>query len=38
MTEKEKKVSVLGKLSAAKTQENIPAAPAAAKKKEDMQI
>ena len=37
--EKPEKPSVLGKLSAAKTQEKIPAAPGAAnKKKEDMQL
>ena len=39
MPEKPEKPSVLGKLSAAKTQEKIPAAPGAAnKKKEDMQL
>lgn len=38
MTEKEKKVSVLGKLSAAKTPEKTRAVPSMAKKKEDMQI
>ena len=37
--EKPEKPSVLGKLSAAKTQEKTPAAPGAAnKKKEDMQL
>ena len=39
MPEKSEKPSVLGKLSAAKTQEKTPAAPGAAnKKKEDMQL
>ena len=39
MPEKPEKPSVLGKLSAAKTQEKMPAAPGAAnKKKEDMQL
>ena len=39
MPEKPEKPSVLGKLSAAKTQEKTPAAPGAAnKKKEDMQL
>ena len=39
MPEKPEKPSVLGKLSAAKTQEKAPAAPGAAnKKKEDMQL
>nr|WP_236945781.1 hypothetical protein [Enterocloster clostridioformis] len=39
MSEKPEKPSVLGKLSAAKTQEKIPAAPGAVnKKKEDMQL
>ena len=38
MPEKTEKPSVLGKLAAAKSQEKAPAAPAAAKKKEDMQI
>lgn len=36
--EKTEKPSVLGKLAAAKSQEKGPAAPAAAKKKEDMQL
>ena len=38
LPEKSEKPSVLGKLSAAKSQEKAPAAPAATKKKEDMQL
>ena len=38
MPEKAEKPSVLGKLAAAKSNEKTPAAPVAAKKKEDMQI
>ena len=38
MIEKAEKPSVLGKLAAAKSNEKTPAAPAATKKKEDMQI
>ena len=38
MLEKAEKPSVLGKLAAAKSNEKTPAAPAATKKKEDMQI
>jgi len=38
LSEKSEKPSVLGKLSAAKSQEKAPAAPAATKKKEDMQL
>ena len=38
MPEKAEKPSVLGKLAAAKANEKTPAAPTAAKKKEDMQI
>lgn len=38
LPEKSEKPSVLGKLAAAKSQEKPPAAPAATKKKEDMQL
>ena len=38
LPEKSEKPSVLGKLAAAKSQEKAPAAPAATKKKEDMQL
>lgn len=38
LPEKTGKPSVLGKLAAAKSQEKAPAAPAATKKKEDMQL
>ena len=38
LPEKTEKPSVLGKLAAAKSQEKAPAAPAATKKKEDMQL